>query len=350
VLATFSDFCQISFASSDARVTSILFFVSITFFNDEYLTELSMIHSNTALTEEESDWINHCAGRLRLIQTDAAAAPGEKRREYLKEELGRCFQDVAPANRTRFLEALLARYPVAGQTVKTGVAPAAPAPAPAKPVPESVEQVAERLLAAAADLPEAKRGEITKRLSEGGLGRASQEPTVLPTPEDLCKRLGLKPDQQPHLARVIELTVFLVDAVVMLDQNALKTMRELSPRSPLLNRSEDFRKTAARFLTSTEGGIEQQWNAIRGLVGGLLAAIQGGGKDYGRQFVERMSPVAIEDVILSEGGKLFGPNKKERCWDRYKDLSEDISTPDLVDRKIKECFGAFVERMVHGNR
>jgi hypothetical protein len=307
-----------------------------------------MIHSNTALTEDESEWINNCAGRLRLIQTDAATTSGEKRREYLKEELARCFQTVAPANRVRYLDALLARYPVSGQVLKTSVPLSAPALSP--PAPESADQIVSRLLAAVADLPEAKRGEIAKRLTDAGLVRTNVAENSAEIPPELRKRLGLLAEQQPNPARVVELAVFLLEAVVMLDQNALKTMRELSPRSPLLTRSEDFRKTAARFLTGGEGSLEHQWMAIRSLLGGLMAAMQGGGKDYGRQFVERMSPIAIEDVILSEGGKLFGPNKKERCWDRYKDLSEDISTPDLVDRKIKECLAAFVERMVHSNR
>jgi len=307
-----------------------------------------MNHSNTVLTEQESEWLNECAGKLRLIQADAAAAPAEKRRQYLQEELGRHFKSVAPANRKRFLEALLARFPVAGQLLKS--APLQPAPQSPKPVAETLDQILERLLAAAAKLSGEKRAEISRRLSEAGFVGGGRDALPLEISGDLRERLGLQADQQPQWARVVELAVFLIDAMALLDQNALKTMRELSPRSPLLNRSEDFRKTAARFLTAGDESLEHQWNAIRSLLGGLLAAILGGGKDFGRQFVERMSPAAIEDVIVSEGGKLFGPNKKERCWDRYKDLSDDISTPDLVDRKIRECLAAFVERMVHSNR
>src|SRR5215472_3412417 len=99
-----------------------------------------MIHSNTALTDEESEWITKCAGRLRLIQADAAAMPAEKRREYLKEELGQSFQGVVPANRKRFLDALLARFPVAGQVMTSAVSQPAP---PQKPAAESVDQILE---------------------------------------------------------------------------------------------------------------------------------------------------------------------------------------------------------------
>lgn len=308
-----------------------------------------MNHSDTTLTEQESDWINECAAKLRLIQADSVTAPLEKRRQYLEEELGRSFKDVPTANRKRFMGALLARFPVTGQVLDS--AQSQPTPPPPQPAPETVDQILDRLLAAAANLPGEKRTDIAKRLAEAGLAWVDKDATRSEISGDLRKRLGLQSDQRPNLTQVVELAVFLVEAMVMLDQNALKTMRELSPRSSLLNRSEDFRKTAARFLTTGDGSLEHQWNAIRGLLGGLLAALQGGGKDFGRQFVGRMSPAAIEDVIISEGGgKLFGPNKKERCWERYKDLFEDLSTPDLVDRKIKECLAAFVERAVQSNR
>ena len=162
-----------------------------------------------------------------------------------RRELGRGFKNVAPANRKRFLEALLARFPVAGQLLKS--APPQPVPVLPKPVAETLDQILERLLAAAAELPGEKRAEISRRLSEAGFVRVDRDAPLLEISGDLRKRLGLQPDQQPQLTRVAELAAFLIEAMVLLDQNALKTMRELSPRSPLLNRSEDFRKTAARF-------------------------------------------------------------------------------------------------------
>lgn len=307
-----------------------------------------MNHSNTVLTEQEGEWINKCAQKLRLIQADTAQTAPEKRREYLQEEIARTFKEVPAANRKRFLDALLARFPVAGQVVKS--ASAQPAPPPPRPVAETADQVLDRLLAMAGTLPEEKRAEISKRLSEAGLAPADSEAPVLEVSADLRKRLGLRPDDQLRLNRIAELAVFLVEALVLLDQNALRTMRELSSRSPLLNRSEDFRKTAARFVTTDNGSLDREWNTIRSLLGGLLAAVQAAGKDFGRQFVDRMSPGAIEDVIASEPTKLWGPNKAERYWERYKELSEDFATPDLVDRKIKECLAAFLERTVHGNR
>jgi hypothetical protein len=308
-----------------------------------------MSHSNTVLTEEEGEWINKCAQRLKLIQADAAEVPPEKRREYLQEEIARTFKDVPAANRKRFQDALLARFPMGGQGGKPGPTEPVMSPAP-KPVVETPEQLLDRLLAAAANLPEEKRGQISKRLAEAGFARTDRNSPVLEMSDDLKKRLGLRANEQPRMDRVAELAVFLVEALVLLDQNALKTMRELSSRSPLLNRTEDFRRTAARFLTTDDCSIDKEWNAIRSLLGGLMAALQAAGKDFGRQFVDRMSPSAIEDVIAAEPSSFMGPKKVERYWVRYKELSEDFATPDLVDRKIKECLAAFLERTVHGNR
>src|SRR2546423_11511651 len=71
----------------------------------------------TVLTEQESDWVSELANRLRLIQADAVSSTPEKRREFLQEEVARHFKPVPPANRKRFLEALLARFPIAGQVM-----------------------------------------------------------------------------------------------------------------------------------------------------------------------------------------------------------------------------------------
>jgi hypothetical protein len=50
------------------------------------------------------------------------------------------------------------------------------------------------------------------------------------------------------------------------------------------------------------------------------------------------------------GGSLFGKNKKERCWDKYVRLAKDYETPDLVDRRIRDCLAKFVEEKVLGGR
>lgn len=311
-----------------------------------------MNDQNIALTGEEAGWITELAGRLRLIQADAPTAAPEQRREYLNEEISRSFKGVAPAQRKRYLEALHARFPVAGQMVTTsGPAPAAaPTPTPA-PAPETFEQLLDRFLKAVKGLPDPERAEVTKRLGEADLTRVEKDKVVLDITDELRQGLGLPADRQPNLRNLAQLCMLLVEAFQRLDQAALGTMKELAPRSSLLRRPQDFRNAVGQFLMEAEASLEPQVRVTASLLGALLAAMLGGGKDFGRQFVERLSPPAIEDVVMGEGGgSIFGKNKKERCWDKYVRLAKDYETADLVDRRIRDCLAAFVEKKVLGGR
>src|SRR5437773_9597751 len=150
------------------------------------------------------------ANRLRLIQSDAASAAPKARRDLLHEEVSRSLKDIPAASRKGYLEALLARFPVAGQLAKS--APAALPVATPVPVDETAERVLERFLAAAAKLSEEKRAELAKRLSEAGLTWVDRSALVLEISDELRPKLGLQADQQPRLTRVVELAVFLVEA------------------------------------------------------------------------------------------------------------------------------------------
>ena len=316
-------------------------------------TESLMNNQSIALTDEESGWVAEVADRLRLIQADAASGTPEQRREYLNEEIARNFKGVAPAQRKRYLEALHARFPVAGQMVTTPApspAPTLPEPAPA-PTPETFEQLLERFLKAAKELPDPKRAEVVKRLGEAGLACAGNDKAVLEISDELRQGLGLPTGQQPRLRNLAQLCVLLVEAFQRLDQAALGTMKELAPRSSLLKRPQDFRNAAAQFLTQDEGSLEPQVRVVASLMAALLAAMLGGGRDFGRQYVERFLPSNIEDMIIGEGGSsIFGKNKEERCWAKYVRLAKDYETSDLVDRRIRDCLAAFVEKKVLGGR
>ena len=308
-----------------------------------------------ALTEQESGWIGQVANRLRLIQADSSSSTPDKRREYLAEEIARQLKGTPPANRKRYLESLLARFPIAGQIVKHASAASAPTPAPvAAPPPETFEQLLQRFLKAAAALPEPERAEAAKRVGQAGLAAVDTDAVLLEVTAELQQGLGLPADQQPRLQSLVQLCVLLVEVLQRLDQTALGTMRELSPRSSLLKRPQDFRAAAAQFLTRDSAPIEPQVRMVSSLFGTLLAAMLGGGREFGRHYVERLSPGAIEDVIMGEGGGSsipgFGKSKKERCWDKYVVLAKEFETPDLVDRRIRECLAAFVEKKVMAGR
>lgn len=301
----------------------------------------------TALTEQESGWINEVATRLRLIQVDIGEMEAAKRSEFLQEEVERSFKSVPPGNRKRLLQALLERFPVAGKLLhSTPPAPTSAAPAPAPPAaPESPEQTLARLLSMLPQLPEAKRATLMRQLFECDWARTHRSAPAVEISEEALKALGLPAGQQPRLERLVNLAMLLLDSVSRLDQTALKTLEVVSPRSSLLKRNESVRKSAVRYLLGEVETMEVPMRECAGLLGALLAATLGGGRIFGQQYLERFAPTAIEDVVRAEGGGgIFRQNVKERCWDRYMDLSRDFATPDLVDRKLKECLALVVQR------
>lgn len=304
-----------------------------------------MKHPNTTLTDEDHRWLNEAASRLRLIQADTIqAAPGQ-RAEFYQEEVERSLKSVPAANRQRYLEALLARFPVAGMVVRTGSAqPAVPLPIPT-PVEESPEDTLERFLQSLPKLSEAQRAAAVRRLVEVQLVPEPQSAPVAEIDEEAQRGLGLPAGQQPRLDRLAQYAVALMEVLYRLDKTALKTVEVMAPRSPLLKRSESFREVTARYLVGETESMEPQLRVMSGLLGALLTAMLSGGRDFGRQHVERFSPTAIEDVVTGEGSSgIFGRSKKERCWDKYSDLAKDYATADLVDRRIKDCLAAVVQR------
>lgn len=301
----------------------------------------------TVLNEQESLWVNDVARRLRLVQAELSASSPAQRRELLQEEVARHLAAVAPALRQRCVEALLERFPVRGQAA--GSLPE-PSPPPPPPKPLSTEELLEQFLAQVQLLPEERRAALTRRLAEAGWVEPGPARGGLEWSDEFRQALGLAADQQPQAPRLLQLTSQLIELFFRLDATALKTLSELAPRSPLLASGRDFRQAVADFLTGATDSVEPQIRAMSGLLGGFLAAILGAGKDFGRQYVERFSPNAIEDVIKGEGKVKWwvpgSPTEKELCWDKFKDLSKDFATADLIDRRIKDSVAAFVEKKV----
>jgi hypothetical protein len=303
----------------------------------------------TVLAEEENGLVAKVAGRLHLIQADAATAAPEKRRAYLSEEISRSFKGMAPASRKRCLEALLERLPVGGKiAVSAPVQETAPAP---EPVNEPPTQILERFMSAAANLPEEQRSEMARRLYEAGFAWMDRDALELEISDELRQKFGIQKGPQVRLSRVVELAVLLVRVLYELDRAALMALKEIYPKSSRLKRSHDFRHLAGQFLTNKSESIESDARDISALLGAMLAAMLGGGRDFGRQFLEKYSPAAIEDVIMGEGRSrlIIGPSKRERCWDKYSNLSKDIATPNLIDRWVKDCFGRFIDTGIKGD-
>lgn len=308
-----------------------------------------------AVNDQEGAWIGEVSRRLRLVQADAGSATPQQRREFLAEELARSLKTVAGGRRKALLNALLERFPVAGQvgngSSESAVKAAASPDAAVKPA-ETFDDLLGRFLKAATELRPDQKAAVLTKLAEAGLREESGPAPAARMPADVGQALGLPAGQQPVLDNVVRLCALFMEMFQRLDQTALASMRELAPRSQLLKRPQDFRAAVLQYLTQEQGdSIEPQMRMVSGLLGALLAAIMGGGKDFGRHYVERLSPSAIEDVVMAEGGSsIFGKSKKERCWDKYVLLAREFETPDLVDRRLRDCLAAFVEKKVLGAR
>jgi len=309
-----------------------------------------MSYQSAVLTESENTWVNEVAGRLRLIQADSASSTSQQRREFLGEELSRSLQKTLPADRKRYLEALLARFPVGGELFRSGPAEpapaAAPAPAPAPP-PETFDQLLERLLKHVPELDDKKKAEVARSLADVGLGHVDKEALVLEIGEELRQNFRLPPGQQPRVANLIRLCALLVTRFHGLDQAALEIMKVLAPKSVLLKRPQEFSQAATQFVLGQSDTVEPHVRMAVDLLTALLKATVDGSRDFSRQYIERLSPPAIDDVVTAEGGgSIFGKSKKERCWERYILLSKEFETADLVSRRLRDCMGAYVERKV----
>ena len=298
--------------------------------------------TNSILTDEELSLVNDCAGRLSVIQGDAAAIPAERRREYLSEEINHSFKTLPAARRKPCLESLLARFPVAG---KIGQSQTPPPATTIAAVPDSPARLVERLVAVAGQLSEAQRTEFAVQLAEAGLAASKNGAPSMEITRELQTRFGLAPGQPLPLERVVQLASLLVQVLGDLDRTAVNVLRELYPRSAVLNRSEDFRKATAQYLAGGHDNFEPHLRVTAALLAGMLAALLGGGRDFSRQFLDKFKPDSIEEVVVSEGrfGSIMKPSKKECCWDKYCSLSRDIATSDQLERWLKDCLGKFAD-------
>ncbi len=306
----------------------------------------------TALTDQETSWIAEVAGRLRLIQADGSAVTPQQRREYLVEEINRSLKPVRPADRKRFLEALVARFPVGGEAIALVAAPAAPSP---PPPPETFEDILHRLLETAPGISEARRNEAIRRLSGAGLvpaptPTAPAAPATADVGPELRQGLGLPADAAIRQDRLVQLVLMIVDVIHRLDQMTVATMREAAPKSALAKRAQSFREAATQFLVKEEQTIEPQARLLVDSLAALLKAFADGGRDFGIKYVQQMSPSAIRDVVLAEGKRSLipglGKNTEELCWAKYGLLAREYETPDKVNQRIRESLATFIEQKV----
>ncbi|HXR07439.1 MAG TPA: type VI secretion system-associated FHA domain protein [Candidatus Acidoferrum sp.] len=213
-----------------------------------------------------------------------------------------------------------------------------------------MEELLERFLQAAAGIAGAKRDEISRRLSKAGFAWVDHAASELEVGAELNEKFGLAADQQPKLRRVAELAAHLTDLCAKLDQTTFNTWNSLSKSNPASRRHQDFRALVARHLSGEGEGLERHLQAISALVGGLQVALLKGGKEFEHYYIDRFAPEAIAEVVEGEGGGGLFKNKKERCWDKYREQAKDFAAPGVIEKLLNDSFVKLVENCVRSNR
>jgi hypothetical protein len=287
------------------------------------------------LTEQERTWTEDCLARLRLVQADASELPAEKRREFLKEEISRKLNDLPRLSHKKNLQALLEQVPVHG-LVQWGIEQ--------KPQterePETFAHVLDRFLKHVETAPEKQKAEARRKLTEAGLLPEEQGGLPEESLQKLRKALGVPEDKTCLPARVAEMAGILAEVVCKVDQAAMASLKKLSPQNPAL-RLESMRKIFAQFVVADQPASAPSTRAFEAVTGAIFAALLEGGEEFGRTYLERMTPETIWQVV--KGGAKFWENKKKLAWDQYRVLASDYSTSEQINQKIKKAMRDHIE-------
>jgi hypothetical protein len=287
------------------------------------------------LAQQESEEIAECAAQLRLVQADPELAADERRRGgVLKGLLAEKLKGLPPANRKRFLTALLARFPVAGKIVESIERPPAK---PEPPVRETAAKLLERFQAAAKaeGLSDEIREEMSKRLADAGFVWVDPN-SVIELAPDLRKELGLQAGEQPRLKQFVKLSALETTELADMDKTLVDTFRDL--KIPI--NTDDLRRTVARFLAEEDVAVEKRLKLDSTMLGAEHAALGKAGEDYGKWFLELAAPSSIEQAVKADGGYGAAPWQKslrECCWEKYVEQSKDFDTAEKIDQQIRAC-------------
>lgn len=302
---------------------------------------------------DESVWAAGVAARLRLLQVTCAEAPAAQRREFLGEAVAEAADRLPADRRDTYLAALAERFPA-----WTGAAPPHGTPLPAAPL--TPEGLVDQLAACAPELPPETKAALARKLLEAGLLPEAPAPASEGA-ENLKRALGLP--EPPTLEQAARLLAVLADLLEKLDQLACTTYENLPTRPDFKTvNADDFREAIRNFLGGDGGAggeaaeaalqkvIEKHGRAMVALMASLVGVrgVPSVGREFARGFLELFSPQSIEDVARAERGSRFGlgGGLEERCWRKYaQQFRQDYSTPEHVDKKVKDAAANTIERI-----
>lgn len=318
-------------------------------------------------TTERGKRVAALSQRLRVLHTELASEPLELRHEQLRDEVQRVVSGVQPHERERFLQELVAEFPV----WSSGGAPLPSASTTANTVmmkiePETTDpkELAEKLAAACKGLPEAERAKIEAGLRARGIVK-QEVPTAAPVMESrgggsmpaaetafLKKLLGLPPDATIDEDRASAICPIGADFVIKGVEgpacafwSQLCSSVSFNTKFPM---AQILRKDFERFVTGdekmTREVLDRDVFKLKALVAAILLAFQRAAEQYARDNAAKFAPSEIQRAV-GQGG-LFG-NQDARCWQMYVEMMKNVDKSS-IERRIRELTAKEIEAWLEG--
>jgi len=300
------------------------------------------------MQSEASSWAQEVAGRLRMLQISFADDPPAERLEYLVGEIERSLKDVVDGRKAEYLHELGRRFP---GPERIGENSAVPAPAAIEPVKKTAEELAEELLARAAELTKEAKSRLAGRFEAVGL--MAMPDRGLNLPPELRGKLGLTPDQPLDQERLNKLLAALFEMVVTLDNLIWNLWKTIAPKSAVRREyGDNFRRTVGRYLAGDREvatlQISQMLDKTRQVLTGLLSAIGPVGETYARHHLETFAPEKIRTAVEAASSG-FLSNLEQKCWRRYVALASELNGP-AIEKQVVDAIVSYAEEVVLGRK
>lgn len=303
--------------------------------------------------EIHGQWLASGAERLRSLQSSSAHLSGEKRRDYLRQELLEMVQGFPEGERAARLEALASCFP------------SDDAPPATDDTPEGMLERTRRLLD---QLDPAARQAYQARLR--GLCGDAITPPPLPAAGDLHGMLRYDAAQLPHLQlaltvlksgkleihspaalellNLVKTAALLIDTFAGIEGVFWKVWAAAAPRSPVQDPFDGgFLAATARLLEATPGASFASYSRSVTQSGqqlvAMLSAIPTALDRLAREWLDQFAPERIAaDVRRTERGPLGG-QPEQRFWREYEYRCADFTPQRLVEsffRHLAESAGS----------
>jgi len=293
--------------------------------------------------------------RLRVLHTELADQSEDMRAEQLRDEVQRAMSTVAPAEREKFLSALMEQFPTWADGVAVS-APARSAPVAAGPAPEIKDPkvLAAKLIEHSKGLDDSERLTIANMLGAAGFAviKIKEAPAQahtsggggLPTVQlnEFKKVVGLPADANVDPARLLEVASLLAEFTLKLEPWACSYWRDLAPEaknSIYQTLNKDLSRYASGDDKLSKEAMAKSIYKLRSLVSLLMKGVMEAGKQFARDHLARYSLEAIGGSA-AKGGAF---KSQAVCnWEQYIKLMEGVDSA-AIEKRLKQVIAKDVD-------